>query len=177
MAEDKNDYFNKSKTNKETESIKIECPHCNHDNSIKFAKKLECKNCNKSIMGTKKTYKSNNKKLILTALASVTIGAIAADKYVAADEIIILVSSGLGTMIYMSRLTIETEYKIMKTCINEYGSNIKTRDTCFCVVKKLNKYLNPQIAKIKGEDWLFKQLNVQFNKCNKPDLISNQTKN
>ena len=136
MAKDMNDYFNKKskKSDKQENSINVECPHCSHDNSIKFAKKFECTNCNKSIMGTSKTYKSNKTKLILTALASITVGAIAADKHVAVDEITILVSSGLGTMIYMSRLTIETEYKIMKTCIDEFGSNVKTRDTCFCIM-------------------------------------------
>jgi hypothetical protein len=162
---------------KEENIIDFECPHCTKNNSIKFTKKIECKSCDKSIMGSIKTHKTSKPKLIFTALASVAVGAIAADKHVAIDEMIILASSGLGTAIYMSRLKIETEYKIMKTCINEFESNIKTRDTCFCVVKKLNNYINPLIVKIKGEDWVLGQIDTQYNKCKEPELLSNQTKN
>jgi len=178
MSDDINEYSrDKSKSNKDNSSkIDFECPHCSYNNSIKFSKKIECKNCNKSMMGASKAYKTSKIDLIITALASATIASVAADGYASADEMIIIATTGIGTMIYMSRLSIETEYKIMKTCIGEFGTNIKTRDTCFCVVKKLNNYLNPILAKAKGEEWLFKQLEMQYKECEEHESLSNQTK-
>lgn len=157
-------------------TLDVECPHCNEENTVKFSKDLKCKNCDKSIMGTTNIYKTNKTSLLVTALASASVAAVLADKNVAAHEIILLVGSSAGTLIYVSRLKIETEYKMMKTCIDRFGTNTVARDTCFCAVKKLSTYLNAQIAKLKGEVWLSDQLDNQYTKCEDTKLVSNQTK-
>ena len=184
VAKDMDNYFEKKSKKEETPnegtSINVECPHCNYDNTIKLKNPYTCNNCDKSIIEQTKTYKTNKSKLIATAIISAVGSAVLADQYIDANEIIAMVGTGGGTMIYMSRLTIETEYKIMKTCIDEFGSNTQTRDSCFCVVKKLNNYLNPVIAKIKGEEWLLDQLNTQYKKCSPKEeeakSLPNQTK-
>ena len=135
---------------------------------------IECPHCKQTIPGTIKN-KTNNTTLIITALASASVAAILADKHIVPSEIIALVGSSAGTLIYTYRLKIETEYKIMKTCIDRFGSNTIVRDGCFCSVKKLSTYLNSQIAKIRGENWLSNKLDEEYNKCTGPKQISSQT--
>lgn len=156
--------------------MKVDCPHCDHANSITFRKDINCENCEKSIMGRRKNRATSKISLILTALVSVTAGAIAADRHVSIDEMIVLVGSGTATMVYMSRLSIETEYKIMKTCIDQFGQNKRTRDACFCVVKKLNSYLNPLLLKLKKEEWAIQELKRQYESCTEKGLLT-KTKN
>jgi len=157
-------------------TLDIECQHCGDIKNIPFKKDLKCENCNKSIMGSAIVYKTNKTSLIVSAFLGASVSAVLADKHVSADEILLLVASSGGTLIYVTRLKLETEYKMMKTCIDRFGTNIGVRDTCFCTVKKLSTYLNSQISKLKGEEWLSSQLDTQYNKCKDTKLISTQTK-
>lgn len=157
-------------------TLEMECPHCEEKRKITFKEDLKCNNCNKSIMGSAIIYKNDKTNLIISALLGASVSAVLADKNVSADEILLLLASSGGTLIYVTRLKIETEYKMIKTCIDRFGTNTEVRDTCFCAVKKLSTYLNAQISKLKGEEWLSDQLDAQYNKCDDTKLIPNQTK-
>lgn len=162
---------------KDKHSLEIECPHCEQERKISFKEDIECENCNKSLMGNTVIYKTNKTNLIVSALLGASVAAVLADKNVSADEILLLIASSGGTLIYVTRLKIEAEYKLMKICIDRFGTNREVRDTCFCTVKKLSTFVNAQMKKLKGDEWLSDQLDKQYTKCDNPKQLSSQIKN
>lgn len=145
--------------------VKIACLHCETENTIKLSKAINCKNCDKALTGNNVTFKMNKTSAVLGLLGGVAIGAVLEDKEITNSEIISIVATGAGAYVYTFRLKLETEYKIMKSCIDKFGSTKEKRDNCFCVVKRLSTYLNSLLVKEKGDEWIDEQLDEEYNKC------------
>ncbi|WP_108064355.1 hypothetical protein [Poseidonibacter lekithochrous] len=153
--------------NNDNNEIKIECEHCETENEIKLKEKVNCKNCSKPLTGNNVTYKMNKTSAVLGLLGGVVIGSVLEDQEISNSEIISIVATGLGSYVYTFRLKVETEYKIIKTCIDKFGSTKENRDNCFCVVKKMATYLNSVLLKEKGEEWIDEELDKQYAECKK----------
>lgn len=125
--------------------IELECPHCASENKIFLSKVIKCKECEKSLIGEK------FRKPILSALTTILLGAgigITADSY-----------------ININRPSVKTEYKMMKQCINYYGSYKSVRDNCACAVESMAGIVDAQKARLYGPDWLADVLDEKYSKC------------
>ncbi len=153
--------------NTDKNEIKIECGHCVTENTIKLSTKINCKKCNKPLTGNNVTFKMNKSAAVLGLLGGVVIGTVLEDKELANSEIITIAATGMGAYVYTFRLKVETEYKIMKTCLDKFGSTKENRDNCFCVVKKMATFLNSVLVKEKGDVWIDEELDRQYGECKK----------
>lgn len=125
--------------------LEVECPHCSKENEIKLSSEINCKECNKSLLGNK--YKS----FIFSATTVLTLGA------------------GLGLIsdsyLNINRASVKTEYKMMKQCINSYGNSATVRDTCFCAVESMAGIVDAQKARLYGSNWLSDVLDDKYRSC------------
>lgn len=104
-----------SEENKNT--LDIECPHCFEENKVNLSKEIKCKHCEKPLIGVK------YKKPLITAFTAILMG------------------SGLGitadAYLNINRASVLTEYKMMKTCIDEVGYYREARNNCACAVESM----------------------------------------
>lgn len=131
--------------NKNNYSLEIECPHCFKENKINLSKEIKCKECEKPLIGEK------YKKQIVTAFTAILIGGsigMTADGY-----------------ININRASVKTEYKMMKTCINYYGNNRRTRDNCACAVESMLGMIDAQKARFYSESKLYRILGERYQEC------------
>ena len=68
-----------------------------------------------------------------------------------------------------NRFSVLTEYKMMKTCIDESSDKtyypIKTRDTCACAVESISTTFNPEEFKQYGADKQSIILHNKYESC------------
>ncbi|MGF1765696.1 hypothetical protein [Aliivibrio kagoshimensis] len=103
--------------------MKIECPHCQHDNDIEFAKNISCKECEKSFEGFK-----FSKRALISASTALFVGAMGGYKVNASLEEV--------------RYPLAVEYAIVDSCINSSKNQMSTRryetkrELCLCALDK-----------------------------------------
>ena len=132
-------------------TLDIECPHCFEENQINLSKEIKCKKCEKPLIGEK------YRKPIFSAMTTIFIG------------------SGLGltadAYLNINRASVKTEYKMMKTCIDEFskifGMTDDVRDKCFCAVESMLGIVDAQKAKFYGKNRLREILKDRYNECSK----------
>lgn len=127
-------------------TLDIECPHCFEENQINLSKEIKCKKCEKPLIGEK------YRKPIFSAMTTILIG------------------SGLGltadAYLNMNRASVKTEYKMMKTCIDEFGQTATVRDRCACTVESMVGIIDAQKARLYGSVWLREVLISKYKACN-----------
>lgn len=130
-------------------SFNIECPHCQADNTIKLHKTNKCKQCDKPLGGEKYT------KQIISVMSAIIIGGVSG-----------VIIDGYA---HVYRASVKTEYKMMKTCIDEhsyygyYDKNV--RDQCACAVEQLSGLLDAERARLYGDEKLSKMLDEAYSGC------------
>jgi len=122
-------------------NIDVLCPECEHKNKINLSSDIKCKECDKTLLGH--TYKRFILPLIVTVGLSAVAGAMIDDT------------------VNINRASVKTEYKMMKTCINRFGS----RDNCACAVESMSGIVDAQKARLYGENWLRDVLRDRYNDC------------
>lgn len=164
----------------EKNELILECPYCEEQNKVKLSKKIECKNCKKKLQGTNTIFSTNYLSIVAATACGVVIGAVGEDYDLTYTELIAVFGSIIFTYALTSlRPKLETEYKMMKTCIklNSKAGRLdgqdnytgEVRDNCFCVVKKLGKFITESLIKEKGESWVEEEIKKKYDEC------SNQT--
>jgi transposase-like protein len=123
------------------DQINLECPECSEDNIVKLSSELKCKKCEKTLLGF------NYKRFLLPTIAVVGLSG-------AAGAII-------DDTVNLNRVSVKTEYKIMRTCINSFYD----RETCFCAVESMSGLVDAQKAKLYGDKWLKDLLHERYNDC------------
>jgi len=143
--------------NKNSENdIKIICPSCGGENTFNLPENgCNCSVCNSKITGY--TYKH----FIFSAMTVLSLGAIG--------------GMVIDDKTHISRASVKVEYKMMKTCINDYdidwyrGSS-KRRDICACAVESLSGLLDAQRIKFThNADDLKTLLKERYQECEKED--------
>lgn len=125
--------------------LEIECPHCQKENEIKLSTEINCKECNKSLLGSK--YKS----FLFSTATVLTLGAGA---------------GAIGDSYFnINRASVKTEYKMMKQCIDIYGYSSNVRDTCACAVESMAGIVDAQKARLYGSKWLSEVLYKKYKSC------------
>lgn len=126
-------------------TLVIECPHCDKENTINLSKEIQCKHCEKSLIGEK------YKKPFITAFTAILLG------------------SGIGVAtdgyLNLNRASVKTEYKMMKTCIDYYGYNKTARDNCACAVESMVGLIDAEKARFYSETKLYKILDGRYKDC------------
>lgn len=137
--------------NEET-SLNIECPHCGHDNKVKLISSTQCKNdkCQKPLIGQKYS------KPIISIMSAIIIGGVSG-----------VVIDGY-TNVY--RASVKTEYKMMKTCIDERSDNgyyhdKDVRNQCACAVEQLSGFLDAERTRLYGNAKLSEMLDTAYRDC------------
>ncbi len=125
--------------------LEVECPHCEKENEIKLSSEINCKECNKSLLGSK--YKS-------FLFSTATVLALGAGGGAIGDS-----------YLNINRASVKTEYKMMKQCIDSYGYSTRVRDTCSCAVESMAGIVDAQKARLYGTDWLSEVLNDKYQSC------------
>lgn len=92
-------------------------------------------------------------------------GGVITDYNVVSSELIAVIGTGVTTYFFTVRAKLETEYKMMKKCIDRFGNTVEVRDNCFCVVKKLSSMILS--LKIKDKPMIEKELVEKYNECKK----------
>ncbi len=137
--------YSRDKHKQENEKINLECPHCSESNSIKLSKQIECKKCHKSLGGH--FYKS----VVLSAGLLLGMGAVG--------------GALIDDTVNLNRASVRTEYKMMKTCIDEfkYRDGYKpARNKCFDVVESMSGVLDAEKARFYGREGLKKELKQRY---------------
>lgn len=148
---------------KKDKELVVECHHCDEENIIKLSNVISCKNCKKPISGHTVKYKSNGTVIIGSLLAGVAVGAALEDKELVSSEVLYISGTAVSTYAFVARAKLETEYKMMKKCINKFGATDKVRNNCFCVVKKLSSFMTS--TSVKDKDWVEEELEKKYEKC------------
>lgn len=126
-------------------NLEIQCPHCEEQNDIALPEDIKCNECKKTLIG----FKYEN--VILSSTATLVIGGI--------------LGTQLDDTININRASVKTEYKMMKTCINEFGYSKSVRDNCYCAVESMSGFLDAQKARLYHRDTLKKLLEDRYNSC------------
>jgi hypothetical protein len=131
-------------------SFDIECPHCQKNNTIKLHKTNKCKHCDKPLGGEKYT------KQIISVMSAIIIGGVSG-----------VIIDGYA---HVYRASVKTEYKMMKTCIDERSDgdtyhDKKIRDQCACAVEQLSGVLDAERVRIYGEYKLSMMLDEAYQNC------------
>lgn len=148
---------------KDDKKLILECHHCEEENTINLSSIVKCKSCQKPINGSVVKYKSNGTVLIGTFLSGLVAGAVVEDKELVSSEVLYVSGTAVATYAVVARAKLETEYKMMKKCIDKFGSNTEVRDNCFCVVKKMSSFITKVLSKDK--DYIEKELEKKYKKC------------
>jgi phage FluMu protein Com len=126
-------------------TLDIECPHCHEENQINLSKEIKCKKCEKPLIGEK------YRKPIFSAMTTILIG------------------SGLGltadAYLNINRASVKTEYKMMKTCIDEFGNLSSVRDQCACAVESMLGMIDAKRARSLELDQLTNILKSRYYEC------------
>ena len=149
MTKSLDDYFNND--NSKQVNIILECPECFERNEVEFSTELKCKKCEKTLSGIsyQKILPTSFLLLTLTAFTGVVID----------DEI------------HVYRPSVKTEYKMMKTCINEFQDKDLNKDykyvrnICFCAVESMSGILDAEKARTYSEQKLKDLLKNNFDEC------------
>lgn len=153
----------------EDKSLIVECHHCEEENIIKLSKVIECKNCKKPINGYTVKYKTNGIVILGSLLAGATAGVVLEDKEIVSSELLYVTGTAVTTYAIVARSKLETEYKMMKKCIDKFGTTKEVRDNCFCVVRKLSSFMTAVLAKDK--EWVEDELEKKYEKCSDGNYI------
>lgn len=157
------DFF---KSDDEKKSLIIECQNCETENKIKISSEIKCKNCNTIIYGnTTRFIKENSSSILIPFGIGIASGGVITDYNVVSSELIAVIGTGVTTYFFTVRAKLETEYKMMKKCIDRFGNTVEVRDNCFCVVKKLSSMILS--LKIKDKPMIEKELVEKYNECKK----------
>ena len=138
--------YSRDKHKEKDKKIELECPHCYEKNSVKLAQQSKCEKCQKSFSGH--FYKS----VVLSAGLLLGVGAVG--------------GALIDDTINLNRASVKTEYKMMKTCIDEfkYRDGYKTaRDKCYDVVESMSGFLDAEKARFYGKEGLEKELAKRYN--------------
>lgn len=140
-----------SEENKNT--LDIECPHCYKENTINLSKEIKCKHCEKPLIGEK------YKKPLITAFTAILLG------------------SGIGmtvdSYLNLNRASVENEFIMMKTCIDEYH-NFKyesethykeVRKDCSCAVESMLGIIDAEKARFYTESKIRNILYTRYKDC------------
>lgn len=126
-------------------TLDIECSHCHEENQINLSKEIKCKKCEKPLIGEK------YRKPIFSAMTTILIG------------------SGLGltadAYLNINRASVKTEYKMMKTCIDEFGNSSSVRDKCVCAVESMLGIIDAKRARSLEPDKLRNILESRYYEC------------
>lgn len=110
----------------------IECPSCNTDNEIEFAKNIKCSKCKESFAGH--SYRKFKKPLISATTALVAGGFFTyqADKLIFEEE----------------RYPLKVEYELVDSCVNSSriwmstDRHIKKTQLCICALEETMKVIS-----------------------------------
>lgn len=150
-------------TKKDDSTLILECHHCEEENTINLSQTVKCKNCKKPITGYNVKYKSNGIVILGSLMAGLSAGAALEDKELVSSELLYISGTAVATYAIIARTKLETEYKMMKKCIDKFGSTDEVRDNCFCVVRKLSSFMTKALSKDKA--WVEDELNKKYEKC------------
>lgn len=150
-------------TKSDDSTLIVECHHCEEENTINLSQTIKCKNCKKPINGSMVKYKSNGIVVLGSLMAGLTAGVALEDKELVSSEILYVSGTAVATYAVIARSKLETEYKMMKKCIDKFGSTDEVRDNCFCVVKKLSSFMTKALSKDK--EWVENELEKKYEKC------------
>ena len=122
LSEDINDYFNKKK---KLETLNINCPNCDKENTIKLSSSLKCKHCEEPLTKTK--YEKLKTPFIgtLTAVIIGSVGGHQITEYFDTD-----------------RYPMSIEHSILENCISSYKKPLRTsyiqdkKNVCVCAFSK-----------------------------------------
>lgn len=126
-------------------SFDICCPKCDEINTIKITEEIKCKKCETSFSG-KKFGQIVSDGLANFALAGAIV--LTADAY-----------------LHINRASVSTEYKMVKTCTDRYGTTIPVRNVCFCAVESMSGVIDAQMARFRDSEWLAEELDKRYRKC------------
>ena len=117
------------------------CPNCEHKNKVSLSSEINCKECQETLLGY--TYKQ----FIISTIAVVGLSGIC--------------GAMIDDTVNLNRASVKTEYKMMRTCINEY----QDRDTCFCAVESMSGFIDAEKARFYRVDKLKNILSKRYNDC------------
>lgn len=130
MPEDMNDYFQKKvkKEKKQIETLNINCPSCNEENTVKLSSKIECKHCQEPLTKTKY---EKIKTPFIKMLTAVIIGSVGGHQIIEYFD--------------TDRYPMSIEHSILENCISSYQEPLSTsrirnkKDVCVCTLYKTIK--------------------------------------
>ena len=126
-------------------SFDICCPKCKDINTIHTAEEIKCKSCETSFAGKKFG------QIVSNGIVS----------FVLTGGIVLTTDAYL----HINRVSVKTEYKMMKQCIDQRKNTPQVRDTCACAVESMSGVIDAQIARVKGSEWLEEELNTRYRNC------------
>ena len=126
-------------------SFDICCPKCKDINTIHMAEEIKCKSCETSFAGKKFG------QIVSNGIVS----------FVLTGGIVLTTDAYL----HINRVSVKTEYKMMKQCIDQRKNTPQVRDTCACAVESMSGVIDAQIARVKGSEWLEEELNKRYRNC------------
>lgn len=126
-------------------SFDICCPKCKDVNTIPVSEEIKCKTCQTSFAGKKfgQIVSNGLVSFVLTGGMVLT-----ADAY-----------------FHINRVSVNTEYKMMKQCIDERKNISQVRDTCACAVESMSGVIDAQMAKLRGASWLADEMDKRYKNC------------
>lgn len=126
-------------------SFEICCPKCDLVNTINVPEEIKCEKCDTSFSGKKFG------QIVSDGLAN----------FVLAGSLVLTADAYLN----INRVSVKTEYKMMKQCIDERKNTEKVRDTCICAVESMSGVIDAQMARLKGAGWLSDELDRRYQNC------------
>lgn len=103
--------------------INLLCSKCNNENTINLSSDIKCKECEETLIG--KSYKE----YILPTIVVLGLSAIG--------------GAMLDDSVNLNRASVQTEYKMMRTCINRFND----RDNCYCAVESMSGFIDAEKAR------------------------------